>query len=219
MKIVIIGGERVPYFLAKKFITKGYKVYFVNRDKELCNEYSRTLNAVVILGDGQSKQVLDQIEIESEDIVVLLTERDRKNFFIARLVQEYYNVRNVVTLLNNSENEDLFERYGIRTLKVTDLIMQNIEPLLFENEVVETLNDESSNKGVTVLKINVDWDSKIAKKTLQELEIPDGIIIAGIVRKDRYLIPRGDTIIQPDDKLILICNQDKIELAMEFFFS
>lgn len=164
MKIVIIGGERVPYFLAKKFITKGYKVYFVNRDKELCNEYSRTLNAVVILGDGQSKQVLDQIEIESEDIVVLLTERDRKNFFIARLVQEYYNVRNVVTLLNNSENEDLFERYGIRTLKVTDLIMQNIEPLLFENEVVETLNDESSNKGVTVLKINVDWDSKIAKK-------------------------------------------------------
>lgn len=219
MKIVIIGGERVPYFLAKKLITKGYKVYFVNRDKELCNEYSRTLNAVVILGDGQSKQVLDQIEIESEDIVVLLTERDRKNFFIARLVQEYYNVRNVVTLLNNSENEDLFERYGIRTLKVTDLIMQNIEPLLFENEVVETLSDESSNKGVTVLKIDVDWDSKIAKKTLQELEIPDGIIIAGIVRKDRYLIPRGDTIIQPDDKLILICNQDKSELAMEFFFS
>lgn len=218
MKVIIIGGERVPYFLAKKLIASGYKVYFVNKDKELCEEYSRTLNATIIYGDGQSKAVLDHLGIEPDDIVVLLTERDRKNFFIARLVQEYYKVRNVVTFLSNSENEDLFDRYGIRTLKVTDLIMQNIEPLLFENEVVEMINDEASNRGATVLKVDVDWDSKIANKALHELKIPDGIVVVGIVREDKYLIPRGDTIIKPDDKLILICSEEQSKAAMEIFF-
>lgn len=87
-------------FLGKKLIASGYKVYFVNKDKELCEEYSRTLNATRTYGDGQSKAVLDHLGIEPDDIVVLLTERDRKNLHCKRLVQEYYKVRNVVTFLN-----------------------------------------------------------------------------------------------------------------------
>lgn len=217
MKVVIIGGERVPYFLAKKLIAQGFVVYFVNKNKELCEEYSRTLNAEIINGDGTDKNVLDQLQIEPDDIIVLLTERDRKNFFIARMVQEYYNVNNVVTLLNNTENEDLFERYGIRTLKVTDLIMRNIEPLLFENEVLTSIEDETSTKGANVIKIDVDWDSKIAKKTIKELNIPEEIIIVGVVRKDKFLIPHGNTLIEPGDKLIIISSEDKKKEALEFF--
>ncbi|MFN3692270.1 MAG: potassium channel family protein [Fervidobacterium sp.] len=217
MKVIIIGGERVPYFLAKKLIAQGFVVYFVNKNRELCEEYSRTLNAEIINGDGTDKNVLDQLQIESDDIIVLLTERDRKNFFIARMVQEYYNVNNVVTLLNNTENEDLFERYGIRTLKVTDLIMSNIEPLLFENEVLNTIEDETSTKGANVIKIDVDWDSKIAKKLIKELNIPEEIIIVGVVRKDKFLIPHGNTLIEPGDKLIIISSEDKTKEALEFF--
>jgi len=217
MKVIIIGGERVPYFLAKKLVAQGYIVYFVNKNRELCEEYSRTLGAEIINGDGTDKAILDQLQIEPDDIIVLLTERDRKNFFIARLVQEYYNVKNVVTLLNNTENEDLFEKFGIRTLKVTDLIMSNIEPLLFENEVVAALEDETSTKGASVLRIDIDWDSKIARKNIRELSIPEGIIVVGIVRGDKFLIPRGETRIEPGDKLIIVCNEDKKAQAIEMF--
>uniref|UniRef100_A0A7C4GK12 TrkA family potassium uptake protein n=1 Tax=Fervidobacterium thailandense TaxID=1008305 RepID=A0A7C4GK12_9BACT len=206
MKIVIIGGERVPYFLAKKLIAEGYNVYFVNKDEALCNEYSRTLNAVIVNGDGSSKKTLDEIEIGPDDIIVLLTERDRKNFFIARLVQEYYGVRHVVTLLNNSENEDIFTRFGIRTLKVTDLIMSNIEPLLFENQVVSELESETSNRGATVVRVSIDWGSKYARLPISRLELPEDVLIAGIVRKDQYIIPKGDTVLEPGDDLIVICK-------------
>ncbi|MGC8819845.1 MAG: potassium channel family protein [Fervidobacterium sp.] len=217
MKVVIIGGERVPYFLAKKLIMQGYNVYFVNKNRELCEEYSRTLNAEIIHGDGTAKSTLDQIEIEPDDIVVLLMERDRKNFFAARLVQEYYNVKNVVTLLNNTENEDLFEKYGIRTLKVTDLIMNYIEPLLFENEVIGELSENVEGKGATVIKVDIDWDSKISRKGIKELNVPEDVVIVGIIRANKYIIPRGDTIIEPGDKLIVICSEDKRESVQEFF--
>ena len=217
MKIIIIGGERVPYFLAKRLIAQGYDVYFVNKDEELCEEYSRTLNATVVVGDGTSKRVLDQLEIDSKDIVVLLTERDRKNFFIARLVQEYYGVEHVVTLLNNSENRDLFERFGITTLGVTDLIMKNIEPLLFENEIITTLEDET--KGATVLKVTVEWDSLIVRKKIKDLNIPDGMVVVGIIRADKFIIPRGETTIEPGDEIIIVCNNDKVSEALSFFNS
>jgi len=217
MKIIIIGGERVPYFLAKRLIAQGYDVYFVNKDEELCEEYSRTLNATVVVGDGTSKRVLDQLEIDSKDIVVLLTERDRKNFFIARLVQEYYGVEHVVTLLNNSENRDLFERFGITTLGVTDLIMKNIEPLLFENEIITTLEDET--KGATVLKVTMEWDSLIVRKKIKDLNIPDGMVVVGIIRADKFIIPRGETTIEPGDEIIIVCNNDKVSEALSFFNS
>ncbi len=217
MKIIIIGGERVPYFLAKRLIAQGYDVYFVNKDEELCEEYSRTLNATVVVGDGTSKKVLDQLEIDSKDIVVLLTERDRKNFFIARLVQEYYGVEHVVTLLNNSENRDLFERFGITTLGVTDLIMKNIEPLLFENEIITTLEEET--KGATVLKVTVEWDSLIVRKKIKDLNIPDGMVVVGIIRADKFIIPRGETTIEPGDEMIIVCNNDKVPEALSFFNS
>lgn len=217
MKIVIIGGERVPYFLAKKLIADGYNVFFVNKDRDLCNEYSRTLNAVIIHGDGSSKKVLDQLEIQPDDIIVLLTERDRRNFFIARLVQEYYQVKHVVTLLNNSENEDLFAKFGIRTLKVTDLIMRNIEPLLFGTEVVLEIEEEASAKGAAVLRFHVEWGSKIARIPISELKLPAETIIAGVIRRDRYIVPRGETVLEPGDELIIICAQEKEPEVVTFF--
>mgnify|MGYP001074953579 CR=1 FL=1 len=217
MKIIIIGGERVPYFLAKRLIAQGYDVYFVNKDEDLCEEYSRTLSANVVLGDGTSKRVLDQLEIDPKDIVVLLTERDRRNFFIARLVQEYYGVEHVVTLLNNSENRDLFERYGIRVLGVTDLIMKNIEPLLFENEVITTLEEETKTLGATVLKITIEWDSHVIRKKIKELSIPEDIVVVGIMRKDKFVIPRGETTIEPNDEIIVVCTEEKSSEVLAFF--
>lgn len=217
MKVIIIGGGRVPYFLAKRLIGSGYDVYFVNKSKELCDEYSRTLNATIINGDGTSKYVLDQLQIEPNDIIVLLTERDRKNFFIARLVQEYYKVKNVVTLLNNTENEDIFQRYGIRTLKVTDLIMNNIEPLLFGNKVMKDLEEELTNKGAEVLMIPIEYDSKIAHKELKELNVPQDMLVVGVIRKNRFIISRGDTVIEPGDELIIVCASERRSEAEAFF--
>ncbi|MGC9772863.1 trk system potassium uptake protein TrkA [Fervidobacterium changbaicum] len=219
MKIVIIGGERVPYFLAKRLIAQGYDVYFVNRDKELCEEYSKTLNATIVNGDATSKKVLDQLEIEPSDIVVLLMERDRKNFFVARLVQEYYGVKNVVTLLNNSENLDLFERFGIRTLGVTDLIMRNLEPLLFGSQLTQELEEKTALKGVSVIEVSLSWDSNIARKKLKELNIPEDVVIVGIKREDGFIIPRGETTLQPGDEVILVCPEEKRMEVLSFFSS
>ncbi|QIV79057.1 potassium channel family protein [Fervidobacterium pennivorans] len=219
MKIVIIGGERVPYFLAKRLITQGYTVYFVNKNQDLCEEYSKTLNATIVNGDGTSKKVLDQLGIEPNDIVVLLMERDRKNFFIARLVQEYYGVKNVVTLLNNSENLDLFERFGIRTLGVTDLIMRNLEPLLFGSQLTRDLEEKTFSKGVVVLEITLTWDSSIVHKKIKELSVPEDVVIVGIMRGDSFLIPRGETTLEPGDEIILVCREEKRMEVLSFFSS
>jgi trk system potassium uptake protein TrkA len=219
VKIIIIGGERVPYFLAKRLIAQGYDVYFVNKDQDLCEEYSKTLNATIVNGDGTSKKVLDQLGIEPNDIVVLLMERDRKNFFIARLVQEYYGVKNVVTLLNNSENLDLFERFGIRTLGVTDLIMRNLEPLLFGSQITRDLEEKTFSKGVIVLEITLTWDSNIVHKKIKELSVPEDVVIVGIKRGDNFLIPRGETTLEPGDEIILVCREEKRMEVLSFFSS
>ncbi len=216
MKVVIIGGERIPYFIAKSMIAKGYDVYIVNKDPELCDEFSKTLNATIVEGDATTKEVLDQLELSQKDIVVLLTERDRKNFFIARMVQEYYSVKNIITFLNNSENEELFEKFGIKTVKVTDILLKNIESVFIDAKLSKFLEPELESYNVNLLNLEVSEDSKIAKKKISELNLKD-TVIGGVIRDKNFIIPRGETVLLPGDRVLLICTKEGKENVLELF--
>ncbi len=216
MKVVIIGGERIPYFIAKSMIAKGYDVYIVNKDPELCDEFSKTLNATIVEGDATTKEVLDQLELSPKDIVVLLTERDRKNFFIARMVQEYYSVKNIITFLNNSENEELFEKFGIKTIKVTDILLENIENAFIDAKLSKFLEPELASYNVNLLNLEISEESKIANKKISELNLKD-TVIGAVIRQGAFIIPKGDTVLISGDKVLLICTKEGKENVLELF--
>lgn len=114
MKIVIIGGYRIAYHLARTMISKGFHVYLINRDPDVCRELAHRLSAVVIQGDGSKKEVLDQIDFSPDDIVVILTNTDRDSLIISQMVRKYYGVERIVTMVNDPDNIDVFHALGVK---------------------------------------------------------------------------------------------------------
>lgn len=205
MKIVIIGGYRIAYHLARSMISKGYHVYIVNKDPQVCQELAKKLSAVIINGDGSKKNILDQIEFSSDDIVVILTNTDRDSLIISQMIKKYYGVERIVTLVNDPENIDVFNRLGVRVaVSPTALLSRTIQGLLLVEEMEEFFPVEEGK--LVFLRIEIPDSSPSVGKRLKEINLPNECIIGGILRQNNVVIPRGETELLPRDRVFVICE-------------
>lgn len=74
-----------------------------------------------------------------------------------------------------------------------------------EQDVNKTFSDYQQETGVTLLEIRVDEKSPWAEKTLKEIIFPPGMLAVMVRRGKTTMIPHGDTILHPDDLLVLSC--------------
>jgi len=212
LKIVIIGGEMTAYYLARAMLSKGYEVVLINKDSELCEEFSKTLNATVILGDGSRKEVLEDAELSTNDVVVILTPRDQVNLLISQLAMKVFGVKRVVSLVSDPGNIELFKRLGVSTvLNLTTMIVNTVEALLFPDEFSNIIPLE---KGIEFLQVVVDERSPVVGKRLRDIQLPNESVVAAIVRGGVLVVPRGDTEILSGDRLYVIVNS-KIKEEVE----
>jgi len=203
MKVVIIGGERIAYFLAKSISSKGYRIYVVNKDAQLCEDFARNLKAVIVHGDASKRSVLEQLDIEEDDIIVVLTNKDKENLIITQLARKIFGVKNIVTLINNPDNIELFNKLGITAaVSTTTMLQRAVENLLFGKELEEFLSLEGGK--LAFLKIEIPENSNVIGKKLKDIGLPHDCVVGGILRKGEVIIPHGDTILDVGDILFIV---------------
>ncbi len=204
MKIVIVGGEKTAYYMARSIISKGYKVVIINKDPVFCEEMARKLKALVINGDGSKRAVLEQAELSRDDIVLVLTPRDHDNLIISQLAKKIFGIDRVVSLVNDPENVEIFKKLGISTVvNLTSLINQTLETIMFTEEIEQQIPIEEEK--LIFLRLEVTSSSPIAGKYLRDVELPPDSIISAIIRGNDVIIPRGDTMIKEGDRLFVMC--------------
>jgi len=205
VKVVIVGGGKVSYYLAKSIIEKGYKVVVINKDEKFCKEMAMKLKALVINGDGTKLNILSQAELLREDIVVVLTPRDHDNLMTAHLVRKFFGVDRIVSLVNDPENVEIFKKLGINTVvNLTLLINQTLEAMMFAEEIEQQIPIEEEK--LVFLKFELPADSPVKDKALKDIELPPDSIVSAIIRRNDVIIPRGDTILKEGDRVFVMCS-------------
>lgn len=204
MKVVIVGGGKVSYYLARSIISKGYKVVVINKDEKFCKEMAMKLKALVINGDGSKLAVLAQAELMRDDILVVLTPRDHDNLIIAHLAEKMFGLERIVCLVNDPENVDIFKELGVpNVVNLTSLINQTLESMMFAEEIEQHIPIEEEK--LVFLRLELKEGSPAQKKALKEIDLPPESIIAAIIREGSVIIPRGDTVLKAGDRLFVMC--------------
>ena len=205
MKVTIIGGKKVAYYLARSIINKGYKVVVINKDEQFCKDMARKLKALIINGDGSKLNVLEQAELMKDDIVVILTPRDHDNLITAHLVKKMFGVEKIVSLVNDPENVEIFKELGINTVvNLTSLLNQTIETMMFAEEIEQQFDIEEGR--LVFLKFELPETSPVLNKPLKDIPLPSESIVAAILRGSEVIIPRGDTVLEKGDRLFVMCS-------------
>ncbi len=212
--IMILGGSKIAYYLAKMLTASGNGVKIIEKDHEKCEELSDSLDkAVIIEGDGAQQELLLEEGLKTLDAFVALTGIDEENILIS-IFAANQKVPTVISKINRNELAGMAARLGLDCIIspkkiVSDVIVRYARAL--ENSRgsnVETLYNIMDDKA-EVLEFNVKSDFKQVNIPLRDLTLKKNILIAGIIRDRKPIIPAGDDCIMKNDKVIVVVGSDQ----------
>ena len=207
--VMILGASRITYYLAKLLLNAGVKVKIIEQNEKKCMEYATILpNAVVIMGDGMHQEILKEEGLGVTDAFIALTGMDEENI-LGSIACAEYNVPTVITKINRPELAQTAERLGVKCIvspqkTVSDVLSRYARAL--QNSLgsnVETLYKLMDGKA-EVLEFKVQADFSHTRVLLRDMKLKKNILIAGIVRGRKPIIPTGDDCILPGDRVIVV---------------
>ena len=218
--VIILGGGNIGFNLANMIIQENPKINLkiVERDKGRATYLSEQLDnkAVVLNGEGLSEAIISQANVEQSDALITVTNDDEANI-LSSLIAKQMGCERVLTLVSNEIYTNLINSLSIDVqvspkAATVSKIMQFVRKGSIRN--IHSLK----NGFAEVFEAIVQENSEIANVPISELHLPQGILIGMITRKDKVIIPYGDTIIREGDHVIILA--DKAETAkVERFFS
>ncbi len=213
--VMILGAGRIAYYLANMLLSSGSNVTIIDRREERCRIISEALpGATVICGDGADQEMLKEEGIGQTDAFVSLTGYDEDNILVSYFAASQ-NVPKVISKVSRTELMPIAAKLGLDTLvsptqTVTDEIVRYVRAL--HNSVgssVEKLYKIMDGR-VEALEFNVSSDFEYTGVPLKDIKFKQNILIAGILRNRKPIVPSGLDEILPGDKVIVIATGHRL---------
>jgi trk system potassium uptake protein TrkA len=203
MFIIIVGGGKVGYSLAKRLSKDKHTISLVEKDKDTCTQIAKELDIVVIHGDGCDPKFLEDAGISRAEVLAAVTGEDEDNLIICQLAKEKFNVSRTVARVNDPKNTHTFSELGIDVpVDSTTIIAKIIEE---EASFADFVNLLSFKRGkLAIVRVDLPEDSPVINKTLHELILPPSSVLVSIIRGEEVIVPRGDTQLLTGDDIIAL---------------
>jgi len=207
MFLIIIGGGKVGYYLARALSELKNKVTVIESNRELCMNIANAtsnMDVNIINGDGTSINYLVDAEIESADALIAVTGRDQDNLVACQIAKRKFNVKKTIARVNNPRNIKIFEKLGVNTAvsstaSIVDIIEREVFISGFKSLV--TIGDISVNE------IKLLSNYKSVNSQIKELRFPEDCIIISIIRNNEVIIPSGSTKLLEGDEIIAVSRK------------
>jgi trk system potassium uptake protein TrkA len=212
---VIVGGSNIGFHTAKLLEERGLKPRLIEQDPDRAQELAEALPQTLVMEhDATDIDFLRGEYIERADAVIAATDSDGKNLLVS-LMAKNLGVRRTVSIVEEGEYTSLFEAVGIDVaLNPRDVTAEEIVRFTQEGQIENLSLIEG--RQAEVLEIEVGEDSILADRPIQEsvIDLPAEVVIGAITRKQEFLVPRGDTVIEPGDHVVLFVSVDVLTDVM-----
>ena len=213
---MIMGGSRTALYLAEMLTRIGSSVKIIEINADVCEQLSDALpEAVIIHGDGAQQELLLEEGIDSLDAFVALTGMDEENILIS-IFAASKNVPNVISKVNRDALDRMAQNLGLDCIVSPHKIIANVAMSFaraLQNSLgsnIETLYQLADGKA-EALEFNVKSDSKVINIPLKALQLKQSVLIAGILRGQKTIIPAGDDMILEGDNVIIIAAEHRLQ--------
>jgi trk system potassium uptake protein len=203
--VIIAGGGKVGWNLARELIAKGQEVSLIESDHRRYRVVEEELEHAVQYGDATELWVLERAGIQRADLVIAVTGDDEDNMLICQVAKEKYEVARIVARVNNPRNLQHFKLLGIQpAVSATDLILRLIEHEVPEYGLVQLLALEEER--LEIIELEVAVGSPVAGRRVADVTLPDGSLIISVLRGGTGFVPKGDSVINAGDQVLLILD-------------
>ncbi|MSQ24213.1 MAG: TrkA family potassium uptake protein [Chloroflexi bacterium] len=207
MYVIVAGGGKVGFYLAKELVEHGHEVLVVESDARRAAEIEAQLGSIVMCGPADEARVLRDAGAERADLVCAVTGDDEDNLVICQVAKARFHASRVIARINNPKNAEIFHKLGIDdTVSATDVVLSVIEQELPRQHLIPLLRLRHTD--VEVVEAIVEEGSTIAGRRLRDVALPKPCTIAVILRDDAVIFPEPDTPILIGDALIAFTTSE-----------
>ena len=222
-RVMIVGGGSIGVRLASLLEENSISTKIIEKNPERCTELAEKLNkAVVLNGDGSDQELLREENIQDMDVVVTLTNDEETNI-LTSLLAKRMGASKIITKVSKFSYIPLISMIGLEQvvsprLSAINTILQHIR--VGKVLAAKSIKDEQAE----VMEAVALETSDIVGKPIREISIPKGALVTGIMRKDTVIIPTGESVIEPNDRIIIFAKKQAIPeiekilaVKLEFF--
>ncbi len=215
-RVMLCGGGRMSYYLAKQLLALKIQVKIIERDEGRCEHLCEMLPEVTVIhGDATDHDLLMEEGIQETDALIALTGMDEENIIMS-LFAKGQNVPKVITKVNEDRRAEMVKGVGIDSIvspksATADTILSYVKARHNSQRStnIETLYQLVDEK-VEAMEFIVRSATPYTNIPLKDLELRPNNIIACIARKNQIIIPNGEDMIQAGDSVIVITLEQQI---------
>ncbi|MBR3494931.1 MAG: Trk system potassium transporter TrkA [Clostridia bacterium] len=218
-KVMITGGGRVSYYLAKLIVPAGMRVKMIEIDAEKAAKLAQDLPQVEVLhGDGTNQELLTQEGLEHMDAFIALSSRDEENLMTG-LYAASQGVGKVVVKNNRVNYVQVVNRLGLdsmispRQITSASILRYVRARISSQGTKVEKLYQLLNGKA-EALEFQVPAGAPWIGKPLKDLRMRKGSLVAVIVRRSKVIVPFGNDHMEAGDSIIIMtCERGLSDLS------
>lgn len=215
--VMICGGGRVGFYLAKKLCAMGMQVKMIEHDRERCEALCEELpKATVIQGDATDHDLLLEEGVKDADALIALTGVDEENIIMG-LFAKKQGVEKIVAKVNEDSRARMVEGLGLDSIvsaktATADAIFGYVRAR--QNSLTST-NVEAMyrlvDERVEALEFIVERETDYTDIPLKDLKTKPNNLIACICRKRQIIIPSGNDSMQVGDSVVIVTKSRKVQ--------
>ncbi len=208
-RVLIIGGGRIGTRLAQRLEEKSLSVKIIEKSADRCTELADILRKTVVLcGDGSDQDLLREENIQDVDLVVTLTSDEETNI-LASLLAKRLGARKSITKISKFSYFPLMLTIGIE--QVVDPRLSAINTILQHIRRGKVLSAVSiKGEEAEVMEAVAMETSDLVGKPLKDISFPKGVLVTAILRDEHVIIPTGDSIVKPNDRIVIFAKREAI---------
>ena len=208
-KVMICGGGRVSYYLARLLEKDGIRVQLIDRDRERCIQLAGLLKSTsVICGDCSNQSLLDEQGIDQVDALASLTGVDETNMIIS-LFGNAREVPQILTKLSRGESAiaDALPLGSIICPKdlCSNTIVRYVRAMQNQTGAAVSVHTIADGQ-VEAVEFLVDSASRNCGVPLKQLKLKNNVLIASITHGTQTQIPNGDSFFEEGDTVVVVTS-------------
>jgi len=208
-EVVIIGGSEIGYHVARMLSERGISARLIEQDPDRARWLAEKLpDTMVMETDATDIEFLERERVGDAEVVVAALDSDEKNL-LASLLAERVGAERSVAVIDQADYVDLFEAVGIDVgVNPREVVAEEITRFTRDGGAENVALIE--NGRAEVLEIEITADSPLVGDPIRESiqTLPSDVVIGAITRGGEYIVPRGETVIESGDHVVLFVDAE-----------
>jgi len=221
-RVLICGGGRVSFYLAKQLQRSSISVQIIERDQRRCIQLAENLPATCIIeGDASSEFLLESEGIGECDALVTATGLDELNMIIS-LYGASCGVPQVITKLSRMGNTNILDALSLGSMispkeLCCNTIVRYVRAMKEQTGAALTVHSIADGQAEAI-EFLVDDTTLHCGEALRHLKLKKNVLVVCITKGSQTEIPNGDSFFEKGDTVIIVTNGDKVIYQLNDIF-